>query len=89
MNALPLMKRIRAQLITLERKPAEYADGDVQQVLGDGAALYYWSPIRDLERISPALTYKQNTRSAYSAPVWVPSEAPYAANLSLPHPGGL
>lgn len=64
-DALPLVRRIRAQLISLERKPDEYADGIAKQMLGDETPEYFeWCHLRDLERISQALTYQQNRTGA-------------------------
>ena len=64
-DALPLVRRIRAQLISLDRKPDEYADGITKQMLGDQApAFYEWCNPRDLDRISQALTYQQNRSGA-------------------------
>lgn len=60
-DALPLVRRIRAQLISLDRKPDDYADGIAKQMFGDQAPKYFeWCHVRDLERISQALTYQQN-----------------------------
>ena len=60
-DALPLVRRIRAQLISLDRLPDTYADGIAKQMFGDAAPQFFeWCPIRDLERISQALTYQQN-----------------------------
>jgi phage gp16-like protein len=65
LDALPLVRRIRAQLISLERKPDEYADGIAQQMLGaDAPKFFEWCQLRDLERISQALTYQQNRTGA-------------------------
>lgn len=59
-DALPLVKRIRAQLISLDRKPDDYADGIAKQMFGDQAPKFFeWCHVRDLERISQALTYQQ------------------------------
>jgi phage gp16-like protein len=64
-DALPLVKRIRAQLISLDRLPDTYADGIAKQMFGDAAPQFFeWCPIRDLERISQALTYQQNRTGA-------------------------
>lgn len=60
-DALPLVRRIRAQLISLDRKPDTYADGIAKQMLGDETPKFFeWCHVRDLERISQALTYQQN-----------------------------
>jgi len=59
-DALPLVRRIRAQLISLDRKPDSYADGIAQQMFGAEAPKFFeWCQPRDLERISQALTYQQ------------------------------
>lgn len=64
-DALPLVKRIRAQLISLDRKPDEYADGIAKQMLGDEAPKFFeWCHPRDLDQISKALTYQQNRTGA-------------------------
>jgi phage gp16-like protein len=60
-DALPLVRRIRAQLISLDRKPDEYADAVGKQMLGDAMPEFFeWCHISDLERISKALGYHQN-----------------------------
>lgn len=64
-DALPLVRRIRAQLISLDRKPDEYADGIAKQMLGAEAPQFFeWLHLRDLERVSQALTYQQNRTGA-------------------------
>jgi phage gp16-like protein len=64
-DALPLVRRIRAQLISLDRKPDEYADGIAKQMFGDTTPEFFeWCHVRDLERISQALTYQQNRTGA-------------------------
>jgi len=64
-DARPLVRRIRAQLISLDRKPDTYADGIAKQMLGDEAPQFFeWCHVRDLERISQALTYQQNRTGA-------------------------
>lgn len=64
-DALPLVRRIRAQLISLDRKPDEYADGIAKQMLGDETPEFFeWCHVRDLDRISKALTYQQNRTGA-------------------------
>jgi phage gp16-like protein len=64
-DALPLVRRIRAQLISLERKPDEYADGIAKQMLGAETPKFFeWCHPRDLERISQALTYQQSRTGA-------------------------
>lgn len=64
-DALPLVRRIRAQLISLDRMPDTYADGIAKQMLGNEAPEFFeWCHVRDLERISQALTYQQNRTGA-------------------------
>lgn len=64
-DRLPLVKRIRAQLISLDRKPDEYADGIVKQMLGDEAPEYYeWCEPRVLYQVSQALGVEQQRRGA-------------------------
>jgi phage gp16-like protein len=64
-DALPLVRRIRAQLISLDRKPNEYADGIAKQMLGDSAPQYFeWCALRDLHKISQALGVEQQRRGA-------------------------
>lgn len=64
-DALPMVRRIRAQLISLNRKPDEYADGIAKQMLGDNAPQFFeWCDIRDLQSISQALTVQQNREGA-------------------------
>jgi phage gp16-like protein len=64
-DALPLVRRIRAQLISLDRKPDSYADGIAKQMFGVEAPKFFeWCHPRDLERISQALTYQQNRMGA-------------------------
>lgn len=64
-DALPLVRRIRAQLISLDRKPDAYADGIIKQMLGDEAPQFFeWCNPRDLTLISQALSYEQNRKGA-------------------------
>lgn len=64
-DKLPLVRRIRAQLISLDHKPDEYADGIAKQMLGDDAPKYFeWCNARDLYRISQALGVEQQRRGA-------------------------
>lgn len=61
----PLVRRIRAQLISLDRKPDEYADGIAKQMLGDQAPKFYeWCEPRDLYKISQALGIEQQRKGA-------------------------
>lgn len=64
-DALPMVRRIRAQLISLDRKPDDYADGIAKQMLGVAAPQFYeWLPLRDLERLSQILTHHQRRTGA-------------------------
>lgn len=64
-DALPLVRRIRAQLISLDRLPDDYADGIAKQMLQDAAPQFFeWCHVRDLEKISQALTYQQRRTGA-------------------------
>lgn len=64
-DRLPLVKRIRAQLISLDRKPDEYADGIVKQMLGAEAPEFYeWCEPRVLHKVSQALGVEQQRRGA-------------------------
>ena len=59
-DAMPLVRRIRAQLISLDRKPDSYADGIVKQMLGDQAPQFFeWCQPRDLANLSQALSFQQ------------------------------
>lgn len=61
----PLVRRIRAQLISLDRKPDEYADGIAKQMLGQHAPEYFeWCEPSDLLKISQALGVEQQRRGA-------------------------
>jgi phage gp16-like protein len=65
LDALPLVKRIRAQLISLDRKPDSYADGIAKQMLGDACPQFFeWCKCADLLNISKALGYQQNREGA-------------------------
>ena len=64
-DRIHLVKRIRAQLISLDRKPDEYADGIAKQMFGDDAPEYFeWCEPRDLVRITQALSIEQNRKGA-------------------------
>jgi hypothetical protein len=64
-DAAPLVRRIRAQLISLDRKPDEYADGIAKQMLGaDAPQFFEWCHLRDLTKISQALSVEQNRKGA-------------------------
>jgi phage gp16-like protein len=61
----PLVRRIRAQLIALDHKPDEYADGIAKQMLGDAAPQFFeWCETRDLYKISQALNVEQIRKGA-------------------------
>ncbi|MBI2770035.1 MAG: regulatory protein GemA [Burkholderiales bacterium] len=61
----PLVRRIRAQLISLDHKPDEYADGIAKQMLGDHAPQFFeWCEARDLYKISQALGTEQIRKGA-------------------------
>lgn len=65
LDALPLVKRIRAQLISLGRKPDSYADGIAKQMLGDNCPTFFeWCHPRDLTRITQALGFQQRREGA-------------------------
>lgn len=62
-DRLPMVRRIRAQLISLGHKPDEYADGIVKQMLGDAAPEFYeWCEPRDLYKLTQALGVEQQRR---------------------------
>jgi phage gp16-like protein len=64
-DALPLVKRIRAQLISLGRKPDSYADGIAKQMLGDDCPKFFeWCHPSDLTRITQALGFQQRREGA-------------------------
>lgn len=64
-DAALLVRRIRAQLISLDRKPDEYADGIAKQMLGTDAPQFFeWCHLRDLTKISQALAVEQNRKGA-------------------------
>ena len=64
-DALALVRRIRAQLISLGRLPDEYADGIAKQMLQEAAPQFFeWCSLHDLGRISQALTYQQKREGA-------------------------
>lgn len=63
--ALPLVRRIRAQLISLGHLPDAYADGIAQQMLGTAAPKFFeWCIPADLHKISQALGVEQNRKGA-------------------------
>ena len=63
-DKLPLVRRIRAQLISLKRKPDEYADGIAQQMFGQHIQFFEWCDNDQLHSISTALTYEQRRAGA-------------------------
>lgn len=61
----PLVRRIVAQLISLDHKPHEYADGIAKQMFGDQAPQFFeWCEVRDLYKISQALGVEQIRKGA-------------------------
>lgn len=62
-DKLPLVRRIRAQLISLDRKPDTYADGIAQQMFGN-VQFFEWCNHDQLHRISIALGYEQHRKGA-------------------------
>lgn len=64
-DALPLVRRIRAQCISLGGKDDTYVDGLVKQMLGaDAPQFYEWCQVRDLYKISQALGVHQARQGA-------------------------
>jgi phage gp16-like protein len=62
---LPQVKRIRAMLISLERKPNEYADGILKQMYGAAAPAYYeWASSAQLTALGNALAMQQQREGA-------------------------
>ncbi len=62
-DAAHLVRRIRAQLISLGRLPDTYADGIAKQMLGtDAPEFFEWCTPRDLYKISQALGVEQNRK---------------------------
>jgi len=59
---LQLVKRIRAQLISLDRKPDEYADGIAKQAFG--VNFYEWCTCDQLLKISQMLGFEQKRQGA-------------------------
>lgn len=60
-----LVRRIRAQLISLERKPDSYADGIAKQMFGDTAPDFYeWCTHDQLHSITAALAIQQRREGA-------------------------
>lgn len=62
-DALPLVRRIRAQLISLGNLPDVYADGIAKQMLGDQAPEYFeWCTPHTLHKITQALGVEQQRK---------------------------
>lgn len=59
-DAAPMVRRIRAQLISLGRLPDTYADGIAKQMLGSEAPEFFeWCSPHDLHKITVALSVEQ------------------------------
>lgn len=63
-DMMPLVRRIRAQLISLDRKPDEYADGIAQQMFGRHVQFFEWCDHDQLHKISVALGVEQRRQGA-------------------------
>lgn len=64
-DALPLVRRIRAQCISLNRLDDTYVDGLARQMLGAEAPEFFeWCHVRDLYKISQALGVHQARQGA-------------------------
>ncbi|WP_310614065.1 regulatory protein GemA [Limnohabitans sp.] len=62
-DKLPLVRRIRAQLISLGRLPDTYADGIVKQMLGvDAPDFFEWCNPSDLHKVTQALGVEQQRK---------------------------
>lgn len=62
-DAAPMVRRIRAQLISLGNLPDSYADGVAKQMLGDEAPKFFeWCKPRDLYKITQALGVEQRRK---------------------------
>lgn len=62
-DAVPMVRRIRAQLISLGNLPDSYADGIAKQMLGDDAPQFFeWCKPRDLYKITQALGVEQRRK---------------------------
>jgi phage gp16-like protein len=59
---LALVRRIRAQLISLDRKPDEYADGIAKQAYG--VEFYEWCTCEQLHKVSQMLGVEQKRKGA-------------------------
>lgn len=65
-DAAPLVRRIRAQLISLGNLPDSYADGIAHQMLGEQAPKYFeWCHLTDLYKISQALGVEQRRKGVF------------------------
>lgn len=62
-DKLRLVRRIRAQLISLDRKPDEYADGIARQMFGQ-VEFFEWCDHDQLHKISAALGVEQRRKGA-------------------------
>lgn len=63
-DKLPLVRRIRAQLISLNRKPDSYADGIARQMFGEHIKFFEWCDHDQLHSVSSALAYEQRRQGA-------------------------
>jgi phage gp16-like protein len=64
-DKMKLIRRIRAQLISLERKPDEYADGIAKQMFGERAPTFFeWCTHDQLHAITAALSKQQEREGA-------------------------
>ena len=62
-DALPLVRRIRAQLISLGRLPNTYADGIAKQMFQEAAPQFYeWCHAEQLHKITAALGIEQRRK---------------------------
>jgi phage gp16-like protein len=67
-DALPLVRRIRAQCISLDRLDDTYIDGMARQMLGTEAPQFFeWCQVRDLYKISQALGVFQARKGALTS----------------------
>lgn len=68
LEAAPMVRRIRAQLISLGRKPDSYADGIAKQMWGSAAPRFFeWATGAQLKAISMALAQQQFRDGAATA----------------------
>jgi phage gp16-like protein len=63
-DKLKLVRRIRAQLISLDRKPDEYADGIARQMFGQQVQFFEWCDHDQLHKITAALGVEQRRKGA-------------------------